>query len=150
MNKRANKQYNQSLLKMVKPTSVDDIVAKFPTKILPSIPGKPDYDCISQLNQLMYVNAATLPITPGSDTHGYIGFVMNATLHVNLSPTAYIAPEEPPLTPVIPPTTTSAAHQQLLDQPMEEQLIYTNYINMDDALNTQLLDAVEDMYMSEI
>ena len=98
---------------MVTPTSVDDILAKFPTKILPPIPGKPDYDYISQLNQLMYGNAATLPTTLGGGAHDHVGLIMKATLYVTLSPTACVAPIEPQLTPVVPPTATSAARQQL-------------------------------------
>ena len=135
---------------MVKPTSVDDIVAKFPTKILPPIPGEPDYDCIVQLNQLMYGNVSTLPTTLDGGAHSHVGLIMKATLYVTLSPTAYKAPVEPPLTPVVPPTATIAARQQLRDQHTEEQLIYTNHIDMDDALKTQLLDAVEDPYVSEL
>ena len=101
---------------MVKPTSVDDIVTKFPTKIPPPIPGDPDYDCIIQLNQLMYGNIATLTTTPGGGAHGHVGRIMKATLYMTLSPTAYVPLAEPPLTPVIPPTTTSTARQQLRAQ----------------------------------
>ena len=89
---------------MVKPTSVDDIVAKFPMKILPPIPGEPDYDCISKLNQLIYGNIATLPTTLGGGAHGNVVLIMKATIYLTLSPTAYVAPAEPPLTPVIPTT----------------------------------------------
>ena len=89
----------------------------------------------------MYGNTVTLPATLGSGAHGYVGLIVNKTLYVTA---------EPPLTPFIPPTTTSAACQQLRDQHTEEQLIYTNHINMDDALKTQLLDAVEDLYVSEL
>ena len=135
---------------MVKPTSVDNIVAKFPTKILPLIPGEPDYDCISQLNKIMYGNAETLSTTLGGGANGHVGLIMKVTLYVTLSATAYVAPIEPPLTPVVPPTATSAARQHLRDQHAEEQRIYTNHVNMDDALKTQLLDAVEDPYVSEL
>ena len=128
---------------MVNPTSVHDIVAKFPTKILPPIPGNPDYEFISKLNQLMYGNTATLPTTLSGGAHGHVGLIVKATLYVTLSPTAYVAPIEPPLMPIIPQTTTCAARQQLCDQYTEEQQIYTNHINMYDALNTQLIDAVE-------
>ena len=128
---------------MVKPISVDDIVANFPTKILPPIPSKPDYDCISPLKQLIYGNTATLPTTLDGGAHGQVGLIMKATLYVTLSPTAYISPA------VVPPTATIAARQQLRDQHREEKCIYTNNINMDDALKTQLLDAVEDPYESE-
>ena len=92
---------------MVKPTSVDDIVAKFPTKILPLIPGKPEYDCISHLNQLMYGNAATLPTSLGGGAHGHVGLIMKTTLYVTLSATAYVVTDEPPLTSDVPSTATS-------------------------------------------
>ena len=51
---------------------------------------------------------------------------------------------------VIPPTTTSVARQQLRDQHTEELRIFTNHINMDDALKTQLLDSVEDPYVRKL
>ena len=105
---------------MVKPIYVDDIVTKFPTKILPPIPGKPDYDCISQLNKIIYGNVTILFTTLGGGAHGHVGPIMKATLYVTLSATAYIAPIEPPLTPNLPPTATSAARQQLRDQHAEE------------------------------
>ena len=44
----------------------------------------------------------------------------------------------------------SASQQQLRDQHAEEHRIFTNHVNMDDALKTQFLDAVEDPYVSEL
>ena len=133
---------------MVKPTYIDAIVAKFLTKILLLITGEPDYDCISQLNQIIYGNAATLPTTLGGGAHGHVGLIMKATLYVILAATAYVTPNEPPLTPDVPTTETSASRQQLRDQHAEEHQIFTNHVNMDDALKTQLLDAVEYPYVS--
>ena len=135
---------------MVKPTSIDDIVAKFPTKILPPITGGPYYDCISQLNQLMYGNAATLLTTLGGGAHGRSGLIIKATLYVTLAATAYVTPNEPPRTPDVPTTMTSASRQQLQDQHVEEHRIFTNHVNMYDALKTQFLDAVEEPYVSEL
>ena len=94
---------------MVKPTSIDDIVAKFPMKIPPPISGEPDYDYISQLNQIMYGNTATLPTTLGGRAHGHVGLIMKVTLYVTLSATAYVTPNEPPLTPDAPSTANSAS-----------------------------------------
>ena len=135
---------------MVKPTSIDNIVAKFPTKILPPIPGETDYDCISQLNQLMYSNAATLPTTLGGGAHGHVGLIVKATIYVTLAATAYVTPNEPPLTPDVLSTATSASRQKLRDQHAEEHRIFTTHVNMDDAIKTQLLDAVEEPYVSEL
>ena len=135
---------------MVKPISVDDIVAEFLTKILPPIPGKSYYNCISKINQVMHGNAATIPTTLVGWAHGHVELIMKAILYVTLSATSYVAPIEPPLTPDVSSTATCASQQQLRDQHAEEQRIFTNHINMDDALKTQLLDAVEDPYVSEL
>ena len=94
-------------------TSINDIVAKLPTEILLLIPGEPDYDYISQLNQLMYGNAIALPSTLGGRAHGHVGLIMKATIYVTLAATAYITPNEPPLTPDVPSTATSVSRQQL-------------------------------------
>ena len=75
---------------------------------------------------------------------------MKATLYLTLSPTMYVSPKEAPLMPVIPPTTTSVASQELCDQHTEEQRIYINHINMDDALKTKLLDVFEYPYVVEL
>ena len=101
---------------MAKPTSIDDIVAKFLTIILPPIPGEPDYECISQLNQILYGNAATLSTTLVGGAHGHVGLIMKTTLYVTLAATPYVTPNEPPLTPDVPSTATSASRQQLRDQ----------------------------------
>ncbi len=69
---------------MVKPTSVDDIVAKFPTKVLPRIDGEPNYETISNMNQLMFGNAATLQTTLGGGIHGHVGLIMKDTLYATL------------------------------------------------------------------
>ena len=127
---------------MVKPTSIDDIVPEIPTKILPPIPDEPDYDWISKLNQIMYGNTATIPTNLGGGTNGHIGLIMKATLYMTLSATSYVTPNDPPLTLDGPSTTTSASWQKLRDQHAEEHRIFTNNVNMDDALKNQLLDAV--------
>ena len=135
---------------MVKPTCIDDIVAKSPTKILPPITGEPDYGCISQLNELMYGNATTLPTIIGGGAHGHVGLIMKAALYVTLAATAYVAHNETPLTPDVQTTATSASRQQLRNQHAEEHQIFTNHVNMDDALKTQLLDAVYEPYVSKL
>jgi hypothetical protein len=47
--------------------TVDDIIAKFPTKRLPIIDGEPDYASISKMVQLLYSNVATLARHSGAD-----------------------------------------------------------------------------------
>ena len=98
---------------MVKPTSIDNIVTKFLTKVLPPITGNPDYDCISQLNQLKYGNDANIPNTLGGRAHGHVSLIMKGTLYVTLAATEYVTPNESSLTPDVPTTATSVSQQQL-------------------------------------
>ena len=80
--------------------SVDDIIAKFPMKILPIILGKPDYSSISTMVQFLYGNAASLSTTLGGGQHGYIRVIMTHLLYATLAPTtAYTAPINPGLLP---------------------------------------------------
>jgi hypothetical protein len=72
--------------------TIDDIIAKFPTKRLPIIDGEPDYSSSNMMVQLLYSNAATLTTTLGGAQHGHIGIIMPATLYATLSDTFYVAP----------------------------------------------------------
>ena len=135
----------------MKATSVDDIVAKFSNKTLPKIDGEPDYEAINQLIQMLYGNAATLPTTLGGGQHGHVGILMKDTLYHTLSATPYVTPIDPGASAQnIPAAASVALRQQLRDEHVEQQRIYQNHINMDDALKTQLIDAVDEPYISEL
>jgi hypothetical protein len=75
--------------------TVDDIIAKFPTKRLPIIDGETDYATISTMVQLLYGNAATLTTTLGGRRNGHIGIIMPAELYATLSATPYHGPPDP-------------------------------------------------------
>ncbi len=83
--------------------SVNDIVAKFPIKILPLIMGEPDYETINHMVQTLYGNAASLATTLGGGVHGHIGIIMGQALYATLMATPYIAPIDPGVLPNIPP-----------------------------------------------
>ena len=79
--------------------SVDDVVAKFPMKMMPKIDGEPDYGNINTMMQLLYVNAASLPTTLGGGQHGNIGIIMTPQLYTTLANTPYESPPDPGITP---------------------------------------------------
>ena len=88
---------------------------------------------------LLYGNAAAVKTTLGGGTHGPVGLLMSDKLYKTLSPTQpYIAPSDPGPPPPFPnPTNTEAVKT------------YKNHCNMDDALKTQIIEAVEDDYLVE-
>ena len=79
--------------------SVDDVVSKFPIKIVPTIDGEPDYNTINMMMQLLYGNAAYLPKRLGGVQHGNIGIIMTPQLHTILANTTYYSPPDPGITP---------------------------------------------------
>jgi hypothetical protein len=75
--------------------SFGNIVAKFPTKTIPTISGELDYASISSMVQLMYGNAASLPTTLTGGQHGHVGLIMTPILYATLSGTNYESPDDP-------------------------------------------------------
>jgi hypothetical protein len=129
--------------------SVDDIVAKFPTKTIPTISGEPDYASISNMVQLMYGNAASLPTSLGGGQHGHVGLIMTPILYATLSDTNYESPEDPG-NDIIAPAGRAADREHQRHAHKEERRIFENHQNMDDALKAQVIDTIEDTYLNEL
>lgn len=130
--------------------SVDDIIAKFPNKTLPSNDGEPDYAFINSMMQTLYGNAATLATPLGGGHHGHVGLIMKDALYATLSPTQYIAPDDPGPVPLIAQNATAPVRQHRKDAHNEARRIYENHGNMDDALKAMVIDAVGDTYICEL
>ena len=128
--------------------TVDDIVAKFPVKVFPPIEGEPDYSTISQLIQGLYGNAASLQTSLGGGLHGHVGLIMPVELYTTLTAIPYEAPDNPGTIPV------AAANAAIRDankaRHTKARRIFDNHHNMDDALKTQIIDAVNDVYLCDL
>lgn len=129
---------------------VDDIVAKFPNKVLEAVIGEPTYETINRLVQILYGNAATLPTKLGGGRHGHIGLIMKATLYATLSNTAWVDPPNPGPTATIPNGASAAEREQLRAEHEAKVREYENEANMDTALKTLLLEAVPECYVKEL
>lgn len=128
--------------------TVDKIIAKFPVKSVPHIEGEPNYESISDMVQILYANAASLPTTLGGGQHGHIGLVMNDILYATLSITPYIHPVNPGQLPIL--AGTAAQRDEQLRNFEERQRVYNNHNNMDDALKGLIIDAINDPYICEL
>jgi hypothetical protein len=130
--------------------SVDDIIAKFPTKTITPIHGEPDYASISDMVQTLYGNAASLSTTLGGRQHGHIGLIMTPILYATLSNTPYTQPADPGTTPNHPNNAPAAIREASRVQLKEERRIYDNNQNMDDAIQSQVIDTINDTYLCEL
>jgi hypothetical protein len=130
--------------------TVDAIVAKFPVKIIPTITGEPDYDAINQVVQTLYGNAASLATTLGGGAHGHIGNIMTPPLYVTLTATPYELPMDTGALPIIPGGATKTGREQLRAEHNENRRVFDNHHNMDDTLKAQVIDTIQDTYISEM
>eukprot|EP00957_Ditylum_brightwellii_P150641 11469587-Ditylum_brightwellii.AAC.1 len=74
--------------------SKEEIKAKFRTKLLSQIDGKPAYKTISKIKKEVYANAAAVPTTLGDGHHGHVGLVAPSTVYSALSSKKYTAQKE--------------------------------------------------------
>ena len=133
----------------VKSQSVDEIVAKFPVKVLPRIDGEPAYESINAMMQLLYANAATLSTTNGGGRHGHIGLLMKPELYTTLSAVPYDTPVDPGPIPIFEPGSSGLARQQVTNEFDEAKRIFENHYNMDLALKALIIEAVDTVYLEE-
>jgi hypothetical protein len=130
--------------------TVDDIIAKFPTKRLPVIDGEPDYASISMMVQLLYSNAATLATTLGGGRNGHIGIIMPAALCATLSDRPYNGPPDPGAVPTHAVAANAATQETDCINHKAAQKLFEHHNNMNDALKAQIIDAVADTYLGEL
>jgi hypothetical protein len=130
--------------------SVDNIIAKFPFKIIPNIPGEPDYEAINQLVQIFYGNSASLTTTLGGRGHGHIGIITTPHLYATLTATPYMTSIDLGVLPNISVASTAPTREMIQTQNMEERRIYDNHTNMDDALKSQVINTINDTYICEM
>jgi uncharacterized protein (DUF433 family) len=131
--------------------SVDDIVAKFPNKTIPTIAEEPDYATINNMVEIVYGNAASLPTSLGGGSHGHISLLMTPALYDTLAPgTAYDAPADPGPVPVHAVGATATARESNALNHKELRRIFDNHHNMDAALKAQVIDTIQDTYIGEL
>ena len=131
------------------PKSIDEIMAKFTIKTLPSIELYPNYKSINEIMQLLYSKMTDLPTPQGGGLHGHISIIMNPMIYTTLVTMAYTNPPEPGVYPTIPINTTIALREKLQLQHNEGRIIYYNAITMDESLNIQVIDTGKYTYMKE-
>ena len=89
--------------------TVDEILAKFLAKTLPSIQGEPTYESINDMMQSLYGNIATIKTPLGGGRHVHFGLILKEALYTTLSETPFIVPQDPGPLPVLNPNQTNTA-----------------------------------------
>jgi hypothetical protein len=114
--------------------TVEEIINGFPNPILPKIDNDPTFEDIQITTRLLNANAISIPSMAGGGAHGHLGIIMTQVEYAAISISSWVEPYNPSAIPIIPPGTTAVDAAQIARMHAECRRIYTNLINVDQAL----------------
>jgi hypothetical protein len=86
----------------------------------------------------------------GVGAHGHLGIIMSQVEYAIISTSPWVEPYNTNAVPIIPPCTTAVDAAQIAWMHAECRRIYTNHINVDQALKKLILEAYGNMYTSQL
>jgi formylmethanofuran dehydrogenase subunit A len=130
--------------------TVEEIINGFPNPILPKIDHEPTFEDIQVTTRLLNANAISIPSMSGSGAHGHLGIIMTHVEYATISASPWVEPFKPNAVPIIPPGTNAVDAAKLARMHAECRRIYTNRINVDQALKKLIMEAYGNMYTSQL
>jgi hypothetical protein len=99
---------------------------------------------------MLNANAIYTPFMSGGGAHGNLGIIMTQVEYVAISASPWVEPFKINDIPIIPPVTNTVDAAQLACMHAECRRIYTNRIHLDQALNKLILEAYDNIYISQL
>jgi hypothetical protein len=130
--------------------TVEEIINGFPNSILQKIYNEPTFEDIQIKTLLLNANVISIPSMAGGGAHGHLGIIMNQVEYAAISKSPWVEPYNPNAIPIIPPGTTAVDTAQIARMHAECRRIYTNRINVGQALRKLILEAYDNMYISQL
>jgi hypothetical protein len=130
--------------------TVEEIINVFPNPILPKIYNEPTFEDIQITTRLLNANAISIPSTAGGGAHGHLGIIMTQVEYAAISTSPWVESYNPNAITIISPGTTAVDAAQIARMYAECRHIYTNRINVDQALRKIILEAYDNMYTSHL
>jgi hypothetical protein len=128
----------------------EEIINSFPNPVLPKIDNEPTFDDIQVTTHLRNASAISVPSMVGGGAHGHLGIIMTQVEYAAISASPWVEPYNHNTIPIIPPGTNAVDAAQIARMHDEFCRIYTNIINVDQALKRIILEANYNMYTSKL
>ena len=131
-------------------STVEKIVENFPYPTLTPIAGVPDYEALAELHTQANANSSSIQSNLGGGNHGLLAVTLEAAVLNTLAATPFVIPVNPGANPVIPANATGVQIASLQKAHKDATTAFHQYINVDKALNQQLIEAVDDIYLKAL
>jgi hypothetical protein len=136
----------------MKYSTVEDVVARFPHPILPTVEGEPDYQTIHATRKFLQANSRAIDTHLGGGTLGHLGLIILDSSYSIIAPPTAGEPKlwETPNAPGREPVTTdgTAAQISAACQVWEEDVqTYRTCTFVQQALKKQIISVFEPMYL---
>jgi hypothetical protein len=95
-------------------------------------------------------NAISISFMSGGCAHGHLGIIMTQVEYAAISASPWVDPFNPNAIPIIAAGTNAVDSAQLARMHDECRRIYTNRINVEQALKTLILEAYDNMDTSQL
>jgi hypothetical protein len=76
----------------MKYATFEDVIARFPHPILPTVQGKPDYQTIHDFRKLLKANSRPIDTHLGGGTLGYLGLIVSDASYAMIAPATDAGP----------------------------------------------------------
>jgi hypothetical protein len=130
--------------------TVEEIINGFPNPVLPKIENEPTFEDIQVKTRLLNANAISITSMAGGGAHGHLGIITTQVEYAFISASPWVDTFNPNAIPIIPLGTNAVDAAQLARMHSECHRIYTNWINVDQALKKLILEAYDNMYNSQL
>ena len=131
-------------------SSIDKIIEGFLYPILPKINGEPSYASIADLHQNLNANAFSVHFNLGCGTLGHLWLTLKPEIYNTLTATPFEPPENPGPQPEIPERATAPQIASIRFHYQADQLLFQKYINVEQALKTQLVASVDEVFIQSL
>jgi hypothetical protein len=95
-------------------------------------------------------NAISIPSMAGGGAHGHLGIIMTQVEYETISTSPWVEPYNTNAVPILPSCATAVDAAHIARVHAECRRIYTNRINVDQALKKLILGAYDNMYTSQL
>ena len=131
-------------------SSVEKIVENFPYPTLTPITGVPDFETLSELHTQANSNSSSVQSNLGGGHHGLLALTLEPAVLNPLTGVVFVTPVNPGQSATVPAGSTAAQISALRKDFDYATLAFKEWVNTDKALKSQLVEAIEGMYLKAL